>query len=99
MPKYWPGICITLIVGAYWARVVRLVYKQRRNKSSANFLPPERLGRALRLVWYPVVSLWIALPVYTAFHPSLLFHLPALEWIAVALAAAARAAIDRRIPA
>src|SRR5437667_354343 len=89
MPKYWPGICIGLIVGAYWARVVRLVYKQRRNKTSANFLPPEPLGRALRLVWYPVVSLWIALPIYSAFRPRLLYHLPALEWIAVALGAAA----------
>src|SRR5437764_4712865 len=89
MPHYWPGICIGLIVGAYWARVVRLVYKQRRDKSSANFLPPERLGRALRLIWYPVVSLWIALPIYSAFQPALLYHLPVLQWIAVALAAAA----------
>ena len=45
---YWPGIVIGLLVGAYWARVLKLVLKARRETGrSANFLPPEPLGRAI----------------------------------------------------
>jgi protein-S-isoprenylcysteine O-methyltransferase Ste14 len=89
MPQHWPGLLVGLIVGTYWARVIRLVIKQRRKKSSANFVPPEPLGRTLRLVWYPIVALWVALPIYSAFRSAYLYHLPLLEWIGVALAAAA----------
>jgi protein-S-isoprenylcysteine O-methyltransferase Ste14 len=73
-------MCIGLIVGFYWARVLRLVYKTRKQTGrAANFLPPELLGRVLRILWYPTVVIWILLPLAVAgglmrarfFHPIL----------------------------
>lgn len=86
----------------YWARVLRLAWKQkRRTGRAANLLPPEPLGRALRLIWCPVVALWIALPLLAglanaherlrrlgpAFTP--LFACPIIAWTALAIAMAA----------
>jgi protein-S-isoprenylcysteine O-methyltransferase Ste14 len=63
-PTDWPPLLATLLVGFYWARVLKLVRKtRRRTGQSANFLPPEPLGRALRVLWYPTVAAWIALPL------------------------------------
>ncbi len=91
-----PALCIGLIVAAYWARVLRLVYKTRKlTGKAANFLPPELLGRALRIVWYPTVVAWIIVPLAVAFAPSPpallapLFHRPAIAWLAVLVAFAA----------
>jgi protein-S-isoprenylcysteine O-methyltransferase Ste14 len=94
MPKDWPALCIGLIVGAYWARVIKLVMKARRRTGrDANFVPPEPLGRALRIVWYPTVFLWIAYPLLQAWRPSgLLYGQPTARWSAVAIAALAFAA-------
>jgi len=93
MPHFWPGLCIGIIVGFYWARVIKLVFKQRRRAGhSANFLPAELLGRTLRLIWYPLVALWIALPLLAAWgllHP--LYDLPLVQWGAVAVAVLALA--------
>ena len=58
---YFPPLIFGLLLTIYWARVVRLVYKVRRTTGkSANFRPPERLGRVLRLLWIPIVIVWIA---------------------------------------
>ncbi|MGH7179731.1 MAG: methyltransferase family protein [Tepidisphaeraceae bacterium] len=93
MPRdwYWPGICVGLIVALYWGRVLRLVYKTRkRTGHSANLLPPEPVGRVLRIIWYPTVILWIALPLALGFRPiergvaGLLFTNLAIEWTGVA---------------
>jgi protein-S-isoprenylcysteine O-methyltransferase Ste14 len=74
------ALCIGLIVGFYWARVLKLVYKTRKQTGrAANFLPPELLGRVLRILWYPTVVIWILLPLAVAsgimrarfFHPIL----------------------------
>lgn len=96
MPKDWPALLIGLIVAAYWGRVIRLVIKTRKKTGKAgNFLPPEPLGRALRVVWYPTVLAWIAVPLAFAWRPGTdrllapLYDLPAVRWSAVALAAAA----------
>lgn len=96
---WWPGLCIGLIVGFYWARVIKLVYKTRRlTGRAANFLPPEPLGRALRIVWYPTVVVWIVAPLVTAFvhrRPNfleLLFINQVIAGLAVAVAFAALAA-------
>src|SRR2546430_5651534 len=93
MPHYWPALSIGLIVGAYWARVLKLALKQRRQSGqAANFLPPEPLGRALRVIWAPVITLWIGLPLLAAWYPrgpnpfALLYELPALQRSAVAIA-------------
>ena len=93
---YLPGLLVGLIVGFYWARVLKLVLKARRTTGrSANFLPPEPLGRALRVVWYPTVAAWIALPLVTAFSRTLagqlLYRAPWATWTAVAVAALALA--------
>lgn len=89
----WPALCIGLLVGAYWARVVRLVLKAKHTTGrGANFVPPEPLGRALRVLWYPTVALWIAHPLQAALVPldfgplRKIWHAPTLEWIAVATA-------------
>jgi protein-S-isoprenylcysteine O-methyltransferase Ste14 len=42
---------------------------RRRHGASANFAPPEPLGRALRLLWVPAVLVWIVHPYLTAFIP------------------------------
>jgi protein-S-isoprenylcysteine O-methyltransferase Ste14 len=61
------ALVIGLIVGAYWARVARMARKARRRTGrAANFLPPEKLGLALRLIWAPVVVIWIGQPFVTA---------------------------------
>jgi protein-S-isoprenylcysteine O-methyltransferase Ste14 len=92
----WAGLLIGLLVGAYWARVVKLVFKTRRlTGKAANFLPPEPLGRALRIVWYPTVVAWMIVPLLVALVPrpprSLqpLIRQPIVTCIALAVAVAA----------
>jgi protein-S-isoprenylcysteine O-methyltransferase Ste14 len=88
MPKDWSALCIGLIIGAYWARVIKLVLKARRRTGrDANFVPREPLGRALRLIWYPTVIVWVAYPFFHAWRPTgLLYSLPIVRWLAVAIA-------------
>ena len=58
---YIPALIFGVLLTIYWTRVVRLVYKVRKTTGrSANFRPPERLGRALRFLWIPIVIVWIA---------------------------------------
>lgn len=62
--------CVAVIgctVGFYWARVLKLVVKTRRKYGapSAGLVPREPLGRALRVLWYPTVGLWIGHPWMT----------------------------------
>ena len=91
-----PALSIGLIVGFYWARVIKLVFKTRRESGrAANFVPPEPLGRLLRVIWYPTVTAWIVVPLIIAFGrklPDLLVPLYSNElvtWLAVAIAFAA----------
>jgi len=93
----WPALCAGGIVGAYWARVLRLVVKARRATGrTANLVPPEPLGRLLRVVWYPTVVVWIAIPFYVAFFgakaPAALrrfYYEPFSQWVGAAIAFAA----------
>ena len=91
-----PALAIGLIVGFYWARVIKLVLKTRRDTGrAANFVPPELLGRVLRVIWYPTVTAWIVLPLIIAFGRRLpdvlvpLYAQPLITWPAVAIALAA----------
>jgi protein-S-isoprenylcysteine O-methyltransferase Ste14 len=90
------------LMAVYWARVLRLAWKQkRRTGQAANLLPPEPLGRVLRLIWFPTVALWIALPLLAGFASSdkrlkrasdafvPLFMIPAISWSALVIAVAA----------
>lgn len=90
-----PPLIAGLIVGFYWARVVKLAIKTRRKQGqSAHFLPPEPLGRAVRVAWYPTVLLWIALPLVGGLWlnapPPLRpdRSIPVMHWSGVVLAAA-----------
>jgi len=101
---FWPGhnypaLIVGLLMGAYWARVLKLVRRTRRMAGhGANFVPPEPLGRALRLLWMPIVGLWIILPLLAFFvgrGPGVLaplFVSPALACLAAAIAVGAFAA-------
>jgi protein-S-isoprenylcysteine O-methyltransferase Ste14 len=58
-----PLLFISLTMAAYWYRVLRMAQKQRRRTGrAANLVPAEPLGRALRIVWTPVIIAWITLP-------------------------------------
>src|SRR5438045_9034843 len=90
LPDFSAGILIT----AYWARAMRLAYKMRKQTgNAANFIPPEDLGRKIRLLWRPLVVLWIAhffINALTAQQklPSILRPLaqnPVISWISLAL--------------
>ena len=61
------AIVLGLIVGGYWLRVMRMARKARRRTGrAANLLPPEPVGRLLRLLWTPVVLVWIGQPFVVA---------------------------------
>jgi protein-S-isoprenylcysteine O-methyltransferase Ste14 len=58
---------IGLVVSGYWLRVSRMAYKARKKTGrAANFVPKESIGRALRLIWIPIVIVWIGGPFLTA---------------------------------
>jgi protein-S-isoprenylcysteine O-methyltransferase Ste14 len=68
-------LLLGLIVALYWHQVILMAARARRRTGrAANLLPPEPLGRALRVLWGPVVVVWIAHPIVSAFgkHPSFL---------------------------
>ncbi|MDB5323763.1 MAG: putative protein-S-isoprenylcysteine methyltransferase [Phycisphaerales bacterium] len=87
-----PALIIGCIMAFYWARVLRLALKEkRRTGRAANLLPPEPLGRALRLIWFPAIFLWIILPLAAGilqlpwvFQP--LYTSAVLAWSALAVA-------------
>ena len=85
---WWPALCVGLTLCFYWARVIKLVLKAKARGESANFFPPEPIGRLIRAIWYPTVVVWCLLPLYLAFHrPDLapfrpLFHQPIIAWLA-----------------
>jgi len=94
MPRF-SSLCLFAIVAVYWMRVLKMAVKSRRRaESSAHLIPPEPLGRRLRLVWVPTVVLWIAIPANDAFtsHRHRLDEPAALRWTAVCIALAALAA-------
>jgi len=56
------------IVAFYWYRVLQMAANARRRTGrAANLLPPEPLGRAIRILWAPAVGVWIAHPIASAF--------------------------------
>jgi protein-S-isoprenylcysteine O-methyltransferase Ste14 len=91
--RNWPALVVGVAVAAYWWRVTRMAIKMRRKTGrGANFVPTEPLGRALRLLWQPVVWVWIAQPFVAAVMADPpaplrpLFAQPALQWIAALVA-------------
>ena len=97
----FPDLIAALIITAYWARAMRLAYKIKKQiGNAANFTPPEKLGRKIRLLWRPLVVLWIAhffINSFTAQEklPFILRPLAQnqiLSWLCVAILAAGLAA-------
>jgi protein-S-isoprenylcysteine O-methyltransferase Ste14 len=91
--RNWPILVAGVAVAVYWWRVTRMAVKMRRKTGrGANFIPTEPLGRMLRLLWQPVVWIWIALPFASGviadppYPLRPLFALPVLQWIAAAIA-------------
>lgn len=91
-----PALIIGLIVLFYWGRVIRLVWKTRQKTGrAANFLPPEKLGAFLRIIWYPTVGAWILVPLFCAFRANRpagfvpLFYSQVVAYVAVAVACVA----------
>src|ERR1700677_4760390 len=89
----WPALALGVIVAAYWWRVMRMAYKLRKKTGhSANVVPTEPLGKLLRLIWQPIVWIWIVHPFASAFFtnaPRLLrpiYSLTILQWTAVLVA-------------
>ncbi|MDQ3440694.1 MAG: isoprenylcysteine carboxylmethyltransferase family protein [Planctomycetota bacterium] len=63
----WYALILGVTLATYWSRVIRMVLKQRRKTGrDANFIPPEPLGRAIRIIWYPMVIAWVAHPFVNA---------------------------------
>jgi len=68
MPRHWPPFLIGLLMLCYWGSVIAMVIKtKKRVGKAANFLPPEPIGRILRVLWYPLVITWIAHPITFGF--------------------------------
>jgi protein-S-isoprenylcysteine O-methyltransferase Ste14 len=88
-----PALLIGLILCAYWARVLHLARKIRQSAGhTANVIPPGRVGCVTRAIWFPVVYLWIAIPLLTPWISNLLWIVrplmatPLLSWAALAIA-------------
>ena len=68
MSKNWPALIVGVVVAVYWSRVMIMVRRSRRKAGhGANLVPPEALGRLLRIVWMPVILFWIILPFIAFF--------------------------------
>jgi len=92
----WPALCVGAIVAAYWWRVLCMAYKMRRRTGrAANFVPAEPVGKILRVIWQPIVWIWIAVPIAVGLgvkSPRWLtpmYDLLILRWTAVFVAAVA----------
>src|SRR5690349_49293 len=90
---FLPALIIGLILLIYWLRVIYMVRRTKKIAGhGANYIPPEPLGKFLRIIWNPVVALWVLLPFYAAFAkefpPPLrpLFSDAVISWIAVIIA-------------
>jgi protein-S-isoprenylcysteine O-methyltransferase Ste14 len=93
MPYDWPPLIIGTLMALYWYRVVRkVVHVKKRTGRAGGIVPSEPLGRFLRLIWYPVVAIWIIHPIAQAFtHKPQpwarpLYELPILAWVTVGVA-------------
>ncbi len=73
----WPPLLLGVVLCTYWARVVRMAVKARRRpEGGANFIPGEAFGRMTRVVWIPLVMVWVA-------HPFCLVLLRSPPWALV----------------
>jgi len=97
-PMSWPAVIIGAIIGIYWLKVMQLVARTKRTVGrAANFVPPEPIGRMIRVIWIPVVVLWIFVPLAGPFIAGLPWFFAPLDfpgsaavgWLAVLVAVVA----------
>jgi protein-S-isoprenylcysteine O-methyltransferase Ste14 len=93
MPANLPSVLVGILLAAYWLRVLHLARKIRREVGhTANVIPPGLFGWITRAIWFPVVFLWIAIPLSVPFianPPWILRPLivsPIVAWAALAVA-------------
>jgi protein-S-isoprenylcysteine O-methyltransferase Ste14 len=89
MPANLPSVLLGIILAAYWMRVLHLARKVGRG---GNIIPPGIVGCFTRAIWFPVVFLWIAIPLSVPFITNppwvlrpLVFS-PPLAWAGLAAA-------------
>jgi len=81
--KHLPALIAALCLTIYWAAVVvKLIKLARKIGKDPNALPRERVGQLLRIIWYPIVLLWIveAWSAAVDTQGSLSARLPSLAW-------------------
>jgi len=83
-----PAILIGLILASYWGQVMYMTRRAKRATGrAANVVPLELLGRLLRLIWAPIIVIWIAMPFVVGFGANSLWlleplaHWPIVAWI------------------
>src|SRR6476469_9120181 len=93
LPQSFPALIVGVILLVYWLRVLYMVRRTKKIAGhGANYIPPEPLGRILRIIWNPVVLLWVLLPFYAAYASDPpaplrpLFVSILVSWIAVIIA-------------
>ena len=67
MNRLVPLLMLGIILAAYWGRVMRMAYKARVKGRASNIVPPEPIGKILRLIWTPLILIWVSHPFVTAF--------------------------------
>src|SRR4051812_39430531 len=91
-----PDLTAAILILAYWARALRLAWKMRKQTGiAANWTPPEKLGRRLRMIWRPLVLFWIVHLFINAFTDESklprvllpLFHNQIISWTCVLIIA------------
>ncbi|HEX4795554.1 MAG TPA: isoprenylcysteine carboxylmethyltransferase family protein [Humisphaera sp.] len=89
-------------MASYWGQVLRMARRAKRATGRAgNIVPPEMLGRILRLIWAPIVVIWIVQPFIVGFMlPSSsllrpLIYRPTVVWICAAVVLAGYLATRR----
>lgn len=61
------ALLLGVVIAGYWGGVVRMAQKAHGKTGRAgNIVPAESIGRILRIVWAPVVVLWVSHPLITA---------------------------------
>lgn len=93
-PIAWPALLMGLILLTYWIKVMLLVRATKKAAGHhANFIPEEKTGKVNRIIWIPVVGLWVFLPIlaglrilsaYWPFREQ--FYHPLLAWLALLIA-------------
>lgn len=81
-----PALLLGVILVIYWGRVLQMAARIRKRAGrSANLVPRETLGRALRILWAPAIVIWVGQPWVIALMrkpPPLLAPLYSSAWIA-----------------